>query len=380
MNKYTVSIKGKNTDYFLKKIINNGIKIYNISKSKNELILVVDADGYKKIRNIKTSYVIDVLDVSGMLKLKGMFYKYLVFILFFLFGVLLNIFLSCVIFEVEVIHSNKYIRELVYDALEKYGISKFKFKVSFKKKENIIQKILENEKDDIEWLEIKNVGCKYIVNVEQRKKNIEYNVCNNRNVVASKNATILAIEAEDGEVVKKKLDYVLKDEIIISGVIHNKEDIVSNRCASGKVFGEVWYKVVVELPKKYNEVSKTGNKSYKVKIKFLDKEKILFNNFSTYKSENLFSIDESLLPISISFVKCLETNEVNYIYNLDNVDDVAIDMAYERFKHNLGEEDEVLSKKVLKKEEKKSKIIVDVFFKVKENITAYKEIVDMKET
>ena len=102
--------------------------------------------------------------------------------------------------------------------------------------------------------------------------------------------------------------------------------------------------------------------------------------FKAYKSENLFSIDESLLPISISFVKCLETNEVNYIYNLDNVDDVAIDMAFERFKHNLGEEDEVLSKKVLKKEEKKSKIIVDVFFKVKENITAYKEIVDMKET
>ena len=37
-------------------------------------------------------------------------------------------------------------------------------------------------------------------------------------------------------------------------------------------------------------------------------------------------------------------------------------------------EEEVLSKKVLKKEEKNSKIIIDVFVRTKENITGYQDI------
>lgn len=374
MDKYIISIKGKNPDYFLKKIIQKNVNIYNIGKKHNELILILDVDGYKKIKQIKTSYVIEVLDVSGFLKVKEFFNKYFFFILFFLFGVLLNVFLSNVIFQVEVIHSNKYIRELVYADLKSFGISKFKFKVNFDEKEAIVQKILKKEKDDIEWLEIKNIGTKYVVNVEQRKKTAEKSACINRNIVAGKNASIISIEAESGEIVKKKQDYVLKDEVIISGIIHNKEDVVSNKCAVGKVFGEVWYKVVVELPTSYKEVSLTGRSSYKLGIEFLKKNYVLFNDYSTYKVHEGLGLINKILPISATINKYIETKEVNHKYNLSNVDEAAIQMACDKFKSKLGKEDEILTKKVLKKERNESKIIVEVFLKVKEDITAYKEI------
>ena len=103
------------------------------------------------------------------------------------------------------------------------------------------------------------------------------------------------------------MDYVLKDDVIISGVIHNKEDIVSNKCAVGKVFGEVWYKIDVELPTKYHEVNTTHNNKYRLRVKFLDKIFILFGGYETFKETNYVSFDNKLLPISFGFSKFEET-------------------------------------------------------------------------
>lgn len=376
MDKYRLIIKGKNPDYFLRKVIDRKINIYDLSKSHNELFLTVDSKGYKKIKKIRTSYEIIVLDVTGILKLKEVFNKYFFFILFFCMGVFLNIFLSKIIFSVEVVHSNKLIRDIVYNDLKKYGIEEFKFKVSYREKEKIVKKILKEEKEHLEWLEIEEVGTKYIVKVEQRKKNSEVKDCYNRNIVAKKNAIILEISADQGEIVKKKNDYVLKDEVIISGVIHNKEDIVSNKCAVGKVFGEVWYKVEVELPTEYHEAILTGKSRWQPEVKFLNRRVVLFNNYDTYKKDNFFTFRNKLLPIEFSFSEYFETIEKHHFYTLANCEEGALRIAEDKLKTKLGENDSILTKKVLKKELKKSKIIVEVFLKVKEDITSYQDIVN----
>ena len=377
MNKYRLNITGKNPDYFLRKVIDRGINIYDISKSSKCLIIEVDVSGYKKILDIKTSYQIEVIGVSGLLRVKEVISKYFFFILFFCFGIFLNIFLSNIIFDVEVVHSNKYIRDIVYDDLEEYGIKKFRFKVSFREKEEIVSKILSDEKEDLEWLEIEEVGTKYIVKVEQRKLNKKEEVCSNRNIVAKKNATILEIHAESGEVVKKRLDYVLAGDVIVSGVIHNKEEVVSVKCAVGKVYGEIWYKVVVELPTKYREVNVTGKSRYQLKVNFLDKDLILFNKFDTYKNKDIYVYRNKLLPFGISFSKYYETVEKNYNYTLDSSMDVALEIAEGKLLESLDSDAVVLSKKVLKNEIKNSKIMVEVFLKVKEDITSYQDILDI---
>ena len=69
MNRYKLCIKGKNPDYFLKKIIDKNINIYDVSKNSRELFIEVDSDGYDKICNIKTSYKISVVEVRGLLKI-----------------------------------------------------------------------------------------------------------------------------------------------------------------------------------------------------------------------------------------------------------------------------------------------------------------------
>lgn len=375
IKKYELVISGRNPEYFLKKLIVRKVHIYDLKKERKKLYIIVDFDGLEKIKAIKTSYKYKIINSYGMAKVEYLIKKYFLFFACCVFGVIINIFLSNIIFDVEVVHSNSNIRDIIYSDLKTEGISKYRFKVSYKKKEEIVKNIVAKETDDIEWMEIEEVGTKYIVRVEQRKKNKLEEECRLQNVVAKKDAMILQIEATSGEVVKKKLDYVKKGEVIISGVIHNKEDIVSYRCARGKVFGEVWYQVVLELPKIYKEEVVTGNKRSQFEIQFLNNLYTIFNDYKTYRREVRPILSSNLLPISFNYSTYLETDIIYEAYNIDNVSKKALEVAEAKLKNKLGEEDEILSKKVLKKIEKESKIIVEVFIKVKEDITDVSDIV-----
>lgn len=368
-NRYRILIRGKTPTYFLSMLIHMHISIYQKEESPLGIILVVSASDYQKIMDIKTSCQIIVLNRYGLLKIKYLIYKYRVFLvgLLFFFGVLF--FLSHIIFQIEVIHSNEEIQSIIYQDLEEFGIERFHFKVSYEEKEKIVEKILEKETERIEWLEIEEVGTKYIVRVEERKKNQEEKECRPQSIVAKKDATILEIHAEEGEIVKKRLDYVQKGDVIISGLIYNKEEIVSKRCAKGQVFGEVWYQVTLEIPKHYHEEKVTGKKKHKVEVQFLGHTYHLFSHYDTYQKKSVSILSSRLLPIQLLFSTYLETDVVDRQYTLENVDSFAFSLAEDKLEHKLSKQDEVISKKILKKYEKDSKIVVEVFFRVKEDIT-----------
>ena len=369
IDRLEIVIKGKNPEYFLDKIIKKNINIYKITKKNRYIFIIIDKKDYDKLKKIKTSYKIEITKRYGISKIKYLFNKYMYFILAFLLGILINIFLSNIIFSVDVIHTNKNIRDIIKYDLEEEGIKRFHFKKSYQEKEKIVKKILKKETNDIEWLEIEDIGTKYVVKVEQRKKNKKEKQCSNRSIVAKKDAMILSIEAEEGEVVKKKLDYVKKGDVIISGLIYNKEDIVSKRCARGKVYGEIWYKVNLELPKKYYEEKVTGKTKKQIDIRFLNKRYTLFNKFKTYKRKSTNLLKSKILPISIDYSQYLETKVIRDNYTLQNVDKKATLLATSKLNDKLNNKDVIINKKVLKKYEKDSKILVEVFFKVKEDIT-----------
>ncbi len=373
INRYKLAIIGRNPDYFLKQLIKKNINIYDLEKTHQKMYIVVDDEGLDNIRSIKTSYKIQIVGRLGLARVKYVIKKYLLFLIFFVFGIFVNIFLSNIIFDVDVVHSNPYIRELVFNDLKKYGIKKYNFKVSYAKKEKIVNKILSDEKNDIEWLEIENIGTKYIVKVEQRKKNKDKNPCTRRNIVAKKDAMILGIEATEGQILKKKLDYVKKGDIIVSGVIYNKEKIVAQKCATGKVYGEVWYLVSLDIPVNYKEENVTGRVKRQLEFKFLNKEFHLFSHFKSYKRKSYSIISNNLLPISLDFTSYFETKVKRKNYTLNNIEKDAISLATNKLTNKIEKDSLIVSKKVLKKYQKNSKIIVEVFFKVKEDITEYLE-------
>ena len=372
-NKYRIKITGKDPKYFLRHLIVKKIKLYNIIEDHDGISLTVDEVDYAKILKMKTSYNIKIVNRFGVAKLRYLLLKYK-YILFLTLG--LMIILSHFIFFIDVIHSKEEIRELVENDLKEFGISKYKFRVSYAKKEEIRNKILEKEKDKIEWLEIDRIGTRYIVNVEERL--IKDNKVDNevRDIVAKKDAMILNIEAETGEIVRKKYEYVRKGDTIVSGTIKNKEDEVSKVKAEGKVYGEVWYSVTVELPKKYYEEKKTGKTSKALTLRIANKKvSVPFSKDNkSYISEDSPILENNLIPIRLVLETKHEIEIIDKEYNMDNSSSEAIKLATKKLEDRLDEQSMILSKKVLKKTLKNSKIIVEIFFKVRENITDYKKI------
>ena len=375
-NRYRIKITGKDPKYFLRHLIDKKIKLYNIIEDHDGISLTVDEVDYAKILKMKTSYNIQIINRFGVAKLRYLLlkYKYILSFLFLTLG--LMIILSHFIFFIDVIHSKEEIRELVETDLKEFGISKYRFRVSYAKKEEIRNKILEKEKDKIEWLEIDRIGTRYIVNVEERL--IKDNKVDNevRDIVAKKDAMILNIEAETGEIVRKKYEYVRKGDTIVSGTIKNKEDEVSKVKAEGKVYGVGWYCVTVELRKKFYEEKKTGKTSKALTLRIANKKiSVPFSKDNrSYISEDSPILENNLIPIKLVLETKHEIEIIDKEYNMDNSSSEAIKLATKKLEDRLDEQSMILSKKVLKKALKNSKIIVVMFYKVYENITDYAEI------
>lgn len=379
INKYKLKIVGKNIKRFIKNLISLKIDFYDVDIGDGYCYITVSEEDYKNIKKIKTSYTINIVDSYGPIKFQSLGKKYFIFILFLLISIILLEVLSNVIFSIEVVHAKSEIRELVRNDLKKYGIDKYHFKVSFKEKEKIIKKILSKEVDRLEWLEIESVGTKYVVKVEERVKSKKDEEKKEQNIIAKKNARILEIIADTGEVVTKKNDYVSKGDVLISGLIHKNEEVKKKTHASGVVFGEVWYSVKISVPKVYKETLLKNDTKKIIEINFLNHHFKLFDfkPFKTYKAERVNLIKNSLLPISISYSKLIKTKEIVKRYTTKEGEEEAIKMAEERLLRKLSPKDTIISKNVLKKIEKDSTIEMDIFFKVKEDITDYESIEDI---
>lgn len=375
-SKYRLRITGKNPKSFLRFLYKLNIEMYSISYDLSSSTIVVDEENYQKILKLKTSYQIEIISRYGLAKYVYLFKKYFLFFLIVLVGYFILVLLSHLIFEVEVVHSNQEIRELVLEELKNEGISRLKWKVSFARQEKIADNILKKHKDKIEWLEIENVGTKYIVKVEERKLNEEQEEKQPQDIVAKKDGMILKIEATSGTVVKKKNDYVKQGDIIITGVTKNQDTLMKLVPAEGVVYAETWYRSTVEMPLQYHESFLTGEKKTVLQISFLNRKFSLFDfhPFKTSKDDIDYIIKNPLIPFSIQKTVKQETRVIDEIYTREEATIKAIELAKEKLQKRLGVNDEIISEKTLKITEKESKIIVEIFFKVKEDITATQKI------
>lgn len=370
-NKYKLEVTGKNIKRYLNYLIENNILLYSIKMDKNKLIILVDDNGYNDILELKSSYKVKVIDAYGPIKVKETFKKYNIFIISIVIGLSFIYTLSNIIFDVKVEHSKNEVRDIILNDLKQYGIQKYHFKVSYDKKEKIIKKILEKERERIEWIEIESIGTKYIVKVEERIKNDIKEDNKTQHIIAKKNARILEISASSGDIIVKKNDFVNKGDILISGFVTKDETVKKKVKAIGTVYGEVWYQVNVSVPKVYKEIKYTNKQKKKIEVKFLNKKFLLFDfkPYKSYEKRNIVLLENKLLPIKISYCKVLETETIKKRYTTPEAEESIIKIGEEKLKTRLGVNDSIISKKILKKKEKNSKIEVEVFFKVKEDIT-----------
>ena len=376
MNQYDIKITGKDLKRFLKNLHNMKIRFYNISYQDKSMIIRVNDTDYKKIMSIKTIYNIEIIKLYGPVRILKFIKDYFIFFLFLILGISMITILSKLIFNVTVVHTKTEIRELLYEELSKRGISKYNFIIPFNKQEKIVNDIITENRDTIEWMEIERIGVSYIVKVEERKEKEIDTSTEPRNLVAKKDGYITNIEASSGSVLVTPGTYVKKGDILVTGSIMNKDILMAKVRASGKVFAETWYDITVTLPYHYKEEVKTGNKKKVLTIEFLNNKINLFD-FSKYKDKKINTIKEitnNLLPISIQLNEEIEIEKKEYLYTKDMLLLESSRLAREKLMLTLGKEDKILYEKSLKITEEDSKIVIVIFFKVKEDITDYQAI------
>lgn len=375
---YKIKIEGKDVKRFIKKLYSNNIYFNDIEMYDKYAYVEVDKSNYEKLKQIKTIYKIEIVKLYGIIRIIDFIKRYSLFLIILGVGLLYLIFLSNIIFKVEVIHSKKEIRDLLYKELKYYNLDKYHFVKSYKEKEKIEEYILNKHKDKLEWLEIERIGTKYEVRVEERIIKKENDKLDVQNIVAKKDGIITKIEASKGEIVKKIGDYVKKGDIIISGTI-KKDDVIKGKvAASGNVYAEVWYKTIVDMPYYYKNSTKTGRKRKVLKIKFLDKDIYIFGfkKYKFYDEKRILYLKSRILPIGFSYSLERELNVEEYLYSPEEAVNTAIEYASKKLQKNLGENESIISKTVLNSNENENYITVEIFYKVNENITDTSDIVD----
>jgi len=371
-SKYLLKIEGKDNKRFIRQLIKQNIYFENLEFTDINAYIKVDEANYKKIKSIKTIYSINITNIYGMLKIKSIIKKYFLFLVSLILATVALYILSNIIFEIEIVHSKKEIRELLDKELSKRNISKYKIISNFTKQENIVKDILNSNKNTLEWMELERVGTKYYVRVEERIiKNIKEET-KPRHIIAKKDGIIISIEATKGEIIKKVNNYVHKGDIIISGFIKKNENIINVVSAEGLIFAETWYKVSIELPKHYYEEITTGKSKNVFKIGFLNKGWNLFdfNNYKSKKISSKFVISDSLNIIKVGIYKEKEIKVIDEIYTTENILQTSYKIAEDKLKAQLGANDKIISQKKLKIQENNSTIEISLFYKVYEDITA----------
>ena len=373
VSKISLNIKGKNINRFIKKLNNNKIEILSLKyKSKDEADIIIYKKDYSKLLKIKSIYEITELEIFGLIKIKKnlKLSKHIIIITFISF--LIFLMFTNVIFKVEVIHSNKDIRDLLLKELDREGIKKYTFKKTYKEIENIKEKILNKYPNDIEWLEIEENGTKYTVRVEDREiiKKEEDN--NPRNIVAAKDGVLKKVIAESGDIVKDMNDYVKKGDLIINGDLIFNEKVKGRVKAKGKVYAEVWYVTKTEYPFIKKEEKETGKVKEVYAIKFLNHTlELALNKFKNKNIKEKEIIKHDLIPIKLVKQNQKEKIVKDIFLTPEQAIIEAKKKAEEDIEKTLSKDEYIIKSKYLKSNVKESIVEVEMFFAVYEDITDY---------
>lgn len=378
-----IKVCGRNIDNYIKRMIKRNISFIEIIPvSKNEVYIILRVNDYLELIKYKSVlYEVSIVEKKGILKLKDKFNTNKILLLFLVFGFVLIYGLSNMIFSVDVIHHDKNIRDLIYNELEKYDIVKYSFKKSYLELEKIEDKILESNKDVLEWLEININGTFVTVRVEERILNDEEMEYQYQDIVSKKDAVITSVRASSGVILKEKGMYVKEGEVVISGsVVHPNNSSVLGM-AVGEVCGEVWYEVDIDYPFVYQESNLTGRSKTGIVLNFFDKKINLFGkgNYKSFASKNKVLFRDNFLKLEVIKEKRYEMDIKDEVYTEELVENKAINYIKDKLMKDNPDIREVSKLEVMSRDVDYDGIRFKFFVTTVEDIGMVKRVEQDKE-
>lgn len=370
-----VWIKASCDNYYklINKIEKLSIKIYEIKYIEKIIYLKVTKKDYAKIKKYLISYKFKIEKNLGLQRIFDIIKQEKIFVISLVIGLLVFLCLKNMIVKINIVHENQEIRELISDELKENKIEILRFKKSYKKLDEIRQKILDKHPDKLDWMEFEIKGMTLNVKVEERiitdtKKNNE--VCD---IVAKKNGVISDIKILQGESLVLINDYVKEGDTLISGTIKYNEIDKRYTCADGEIYATTWYTGSVSIPFKYYEYENESDKRYNLVWEHNGNKHEIFRN----RLENFNSNYKTLLKIfdfNLYLDKQVSVAKIEKEYTEEEALNEGVNKVVESVEKKLTKKDTIIDKKVLKKVKNNSTMDIDVFVVVKELISTQKKI------
>ena len=377
MNKVRIVVN-ENSNKLLNYLIYNKIYYDSLNKYNEYFVLDVSYDDYLYIRRRYKCHIVKYYGKKNIVNI----YENNKYVLLSLIISFMLLFLLCnTIFDIKINSDNKDIINIINNSLSDNGSGVYKRKVPCDKLNSIKNKILEDNKDTLEWIEIREKGCIYYIDVTPRVKS-NNNVDNAlpSDIVAEKDGVIKHIVVHRGSKVIDNGDYVKKGDILISGNIIKNENVIDKVHSEGIIYAETWKTVNISIPfKRIDYVYKKTINHY-----YLDIFGHKFTISGKYDSDNTINKKSIVLDKPYLFFKLYKEEKKIYDYNevILNKEEAykeALNRSIDVINKKLSSDEYIISKKVLKKEVKRSKINLEVFFKVYEKIGVTSEIQDIGE-
>ena len=372
--------------YFIERFINicNSKKIFlwNMKRKHSTIIRVnIGIRDFKRIKEIakKTKCRVKIQKKRGIPFILHKYKKRKIFAIFFILLIIAVIALSNFIWNIEVTGNNKIsAEEIIKDLADdnfKVGTSKTNLNTK-----NIIDKI-RLKRSDLAWMGIEIKGTNAIVKIVEAdlKPDIikEEEYCN---IVATKDAMIVKINAQNGTAVVKEGDIVTKGTVLIQGWLEGQFTGIRYVHANGEVQAKVWYSQKISVPLKQTKKIKTGKEENKYSVKInnfeinLPKGVPKFQNYDTIEtSKKLKLFSDFYLPIEIHQKTYQEYEEQEITYSIEEAKELGIAQADESLKEQI--EGKQVTNKKINAEQIGANIEVEVIYEVLESIGTKEKIV-----
>lgn len=377
-----IEVEGYFTERFINICNSKKIFLWNMKRKHSTIIRVnIGIRDFKKIKEIakKTRCRVKIQKKKGIPFILHKYKKRKIFAIFFILLIIAVIALSNFVWNIEVIGNDKIsAEEIIKDLADdnfKVGTSKTNLNTK-----NIIDKI-RLKRSDLAWMGIEIKGTNAIVKIVEAdlKPDIikEEEYCN---IVATKDAMIVKINAQNGTAVVKEGDIVTKGTVLIQGWLEGQFTGIRYVHANGEVQAKVWYSQKISVPLKQIKKVKTGKEENKYSVKINNFEINLikgvpkFQNYDTIEtSKKLKLFSDFYLPIEINQKTYQEYEEQEITYSIEEAKEFGITQVDESLKEQI--EGKQVTNKKINAEQMEANIEVEVIYEVLESIGTKEKIV-----
>ena len=377
-----IKIEGYSVEKLINICIKNGMLLWNIKRSKSTIVYAnVGVKEFREIVRIakKNGCKIKIINKKGLPFLLHRYKKRKIIFILIIAILFALVALSQFIWNIKIEGNGKIESSQITQILENKGI-----KLGTAKRNIDKQKIINEirlERSDIAWIGIDIEGTNLIVKiVETNAKPEIVNEEDYCNVVATKDAQIVKISAQNGIPLVKEESVVTKGDILIAGWIEGKYTGTRYVHANGEVMAKVWYTKKEEVLLNQVIEQETGIKEnrYKLKInKFeinLFKRLPKFEKYDTIETEKKLKIFSNFyLPIELIQITYKEKLESQITYGIEEAKDIGRKKAEEELQNEIN------NTNVLQKYENayvnSNSVTIELTYEVLENIGTKEKIV-----